>query len=480
MSSSLKNNILYSYIYQLLIIILPLITAPYVSRVLGPNGVGEYAYYYSIAQYFLLFVMMGIVNYGSRAVSISISNNSKQETKRIVSEIYLIQISLFIVISITYLILNYLSSKNPTLSTIMYLVILSGGIDISWLYFGLEKFKTTVTRNLIIKILSFILIFCIVKNKDDINNYALIITLSTLLSQLYLWLKLPIKINLLKSHFKIIHLKKIIILFIPVLAYSIYKIMDKIMLGNLSSLYELGLFDNSEKISFLPLGFITAVGTVMMPRMSKVFHEKNNEKINQYLDISFKLITYLSLAISLGLMCISQILAPVFFGKAFTDCAMIIGVLSLSIPFISWANIIRTQHLMPQMKDKIYVISSIYGAIINFSFNLYLIPKYGAIGAGYSTILAEFSVFLYMAVKTNQELHFFKRILNERLFLLAIIGMSIIIYGISSTLNPNLSSLISIILIGTVLFGIVILYFILKDPMLSSKIRSIGVLNKQK
>lgn len=471
MSTTLKSNILYSYIYQLLLIILPLITAPYISRILGPDGIGEYAYYYSITQYFLLFVMMGIVNYGSREISLSMSNNIN-DTKKTTSEIYLIQFLLLIIISIIYLFFIIFVSKNITLSIIFYLILLSGGIDISWLYFGLEKFKVTITRNLIIKALSLILIFCFVKSKSDITTYALIISLSTLLSQLYLWVKLPIKINIFKQKIKISHINNILILFIPVLAYSIYKIMDKIMLGYMSSIYELGLFDNSEKISFLPIGFITAIGTVLIPRMSKIFKENNTKIIEDYINTSFKIITYMSISISLGLICISRILAPVFFGKAFSQCSTIIIILATCIPFIAWANIIRTQYLIPKLKNKIYVVSSICGAIMNFVFNLYFIPKWGAIGAGYSTILAEITVFLYMSIKTNNNLYIFKRILREKCFIIIILITSILIYYISTALPINIISLVTVIAIGIVLYGIIIAFFIMKESnIISNKIR---------
>ena len=398
-----NKNFLYNVIYQLLIYIFPLITVSYISRVLGATNIGIYSYTYSIVSCFMLVALLGINNYGNRAISRV--RDDKDTMSYTFFSIYFLQIILSIVILIIYLIyILCFCTEYKLIFLLQIFHLISTVFDINWFYFGLEKFKLTVTRNLIIKIISTILIFIFVKEKGDLWIYTIIMSGSILLSQLYLISQLPKYIIFKKVRLKDIfkNLKGCIILFIPVLAYGIYRILDKTMLGRFS-VTELGYFENAEKIINIPLAIITALGTVMLPHMSYVMKNKSDEYKKKIYD-SMKLALLLATTMAIGLILISEDAATIIFGQGYYDSGIIMKLLSITIIASAWANVIRTQYLIPIGRDSVYIFSTIGGAIINFIINLILIPRLGAYGACVGTICAEWFVTIYQSIMTRKEL----------------------------------------------------------------------------
>jgi len=457
--NSVKKNFLYSVAYQMLVLIVPLITTPYISRVIGAEGVGIYTYTYSIVYYFTLIAMMGINNYGNRTIA-KVRDNKEKMADTFIS-IYTLQFIMSVIMIFIYLIyVLFLTNEYRWMHTIQMIYMISVIFDINWLYFGLEKFKITVTRNVIIKVISTIFIFIFVKERTDLWKYTVIMATSTLITQLYLWTILKKNVNINKENIQknyknaLKHLKPTLILFIPVIAVSLYKIMDKIMLGQLSSMTEVGLYENSEKIVNIPLGLINALGTIMLPRMSNIIANGKKEEMHQYINKSIEFVMFLSCAIAFGIMTIGPEFAPLFFGEEFMESGKLISYLAVTTIFISWANVIRTQYLIPMEKDKIYICSVIFGAIFNFNFNMILIPRFNALGAVISTILAEFTVMAMQTIAVRKELPIKKYILKSIKFIIS----AIIMYVVLFTLEKMLKNIISgwTLIIFEVILGIII------------------------
>ena len=246
---TVQKNFLYNVVYQILVILLPLITAPYISRTLGATAVGIYSYTNSVAYYFLMAAMLGISNHGNRSVAGTRDNQKK--LNHIFSSIYSLQFLTFTVVIVGYVIYIFLFCKdNKVIATLQIFYVLSGLFDVSWLFFGLEKFKLTVTRNSLIKLGTVLCMFIFVHTPDDLWKYTLIMSVGTLFGQIYLWAYVNKYVKFEKVRVKDIfeNVKPVLILFVPVLAYSIYKMMDKIMLGNMSTYAEVGYYQNAEKI----------------------------------------------------------------------------------------------------------------------------------------------------------------------------------------------------------------------------------------
>lgn len=452
---SLQKNFLYNVLYQILLVILPLITAPYISRTLGATAVGVYSYTYSVAYYFLLVAMLGIGNHGNR--SVAAVRDDREKLNKTFSSIYSLQVMTFSIALLAYAFYLVLFVKDNRLIVLLQLIYVTSGLfDIGWLFFGLEQFKLTVARNTLIKISTVVLMFVFVHKPSDLWKYTLIMSVGTLFSQAYLWLYVKKYVSFKKCSVKEItsNIKPVLILFIPVLAYSIYKVMDKIMLGNMSSYDQVGFYNNAEKIINIPMGIITALGTVMLPRMSNIIANGDKKRVDDYIRISAKFVTLLSSAIAFGLMGVSSVLAPVFFGDEFIACGEIIRLLSVTVFFIAWANVIRTQYLIPNKRDSIYLTSTMVGAILNFIINWMLIPKYQANGAAFGTIVAEFSVMLVQMVAVKNELPMRKYIMSYSPILIIGLIMAVLVDRIGIKLGVSISTLAIQILVGGFFFCI--------------------------
>lgn len=403
-----NKNFLYNIIYQLLTFFVPLITVPYVSRVLGAENVGIYSYTYSIVYIFMLSGMLGINNYGSR--TIARVRDDKDELSRTFFSIYFLQLMINIIALVLYSIyVLVFANSYKNVYFIQTIFLISICFDINWFFFGLEKFKITVTRNLIIKILSVILVFIFVKDKGDLNVYTFIMSFSSLLSQIFLIIILPKYVKLKKVKFKEIfsHFKEILYLFIPVLSFSIYKVMDKTMIGLFSSVTQVAYYEYAEKLMNIPTAVISALGTVMLPHMSYIM-QNDKEKCKKTIFDSMKLVSKLSTIMCFGLILISSDAVKVLFGSEFEASSSILILLSTTILASSWANVIRTQFLIPLKKDKVYIRSTFVAAIVNLFLNIILIRKYAAVGACIGTIVSEFVVMLYQLFSTKNDLEYKK------------------------------------------------------------------------
>lgn len=451
--SSLKKNLAYNVAYQILVIILPLITAPYVSRVLGADGLGTYSYIFSIVTYFGLFGMLGIANHGNR--SVALVRDNRQKVSEAFSNTYIIQLCTTVIALLLYFLFIYCwFSGDKTIAYIESIIVLSYVLDITWFFFGLEQFAVTVTRNAIIKIATVVAIFIFVRSREDLWIYALIMSCGMLFSQIYLWLRIRKYADFCKPSWSQVksNIKPVLMLFIPAIAYSIYKLLDKVMLGAMSSMSQVGLFDNAEKIINIPSSLITAFGTVMMPRITVLLGTGDEHRISYLNKISVRYFTLLVVGAAFGLAGICNVLAPVYFGSEFVGSAPIIAGLGFSLIFVTWANVIRTQYLIPNKLDKPYVISSVIGALANLAVNIILIPKFAGIGAMIGTIIAEFTVFFVQLILVCRSFPM-SQYLQPVLFLFPIgMIMFAVVYWIGAYMGNTIITLIIQILVGGFLY----------------------------
>ena len=403
--SNVKKNFIYSIIQNIIISILPIITAPYVSRVLLADNIGIYSYTRTVAYCFSLISMIGINNYGNR--TIAKVRDDKEKLSKTFFEIYLVQIicsSLSILFYILYL--AFFVTNYQQIAFIQSIYLLSYFFSIEWFFQGLEKFKISSLVSIISKIMSTIFIFVFVKNPDDLWIYVLIVASFSFIEKALLILFLNKEIFLVKIKFSDIkkHIKPCLILFIPVISVGIYKQMDKLMLGILSSVTEVGYYEQAEKIISIPGTIITTFGLVMLPKISYLIEKNNKELISHYTKKVVTFTMFCIFPVVFGLIAISNDLIIVFLGNDFIKVATLINWLSGSMLFISFASVIRRQYLLPFEKDKIFIQSVMAGAIFNFLLNLVLIPKYSSVGTCISTLLAEFLVMLIQTMYAKKAL----------------------------------------------------------------------------
>ncbi|MGY3778707.1 oligosaccharide flippase family protein [Isobaculum melis] len=460
------KNYLYNTSYQLLSIILPIVTIPYISRVLGPSGTGLNTYTQSIVQYFVLFGMLGVNYYGNR--EIASSNNEKEKVSKKFFEIYILQmltcLLAFVLYAVFVLFLNY----NSSLMFIQSIYIISAFFDISWFFLGLEKFGGVVIRNTFVKIIGTILMFLFVKNENDVYLYAFIIAISTLIGQLVMWLSL--KGYLVKVKFTVLlkeisirksfnnHFKGMLLLFIPQIAIQVFNIMDKILLGYHSGSADVAYYDGAYKVTRIALTLLTSLGTVMLPRMSKEIAAGNTKKVLEYLKKSLDFVLFFSIPLMAGLILIPPKFVPWFFGDGYQQVELLMPIISVIVLFIAVNNVIGVQYMIPSRMNKEYTISVVTGAVVDIIFNIIFvfILDLNAVGAAISLVIAEFSVVLVQMFYAKKIL---KQIISSETikYIIASIIMFIFVNFVTTTMSAHIGATLIQALLGILVYGFVLI-----------------------
>ncbi|PGR03778.1 flippase [Priestia megaterium] len=456
---SIAKNYIYNVIYQIVTLIIPLITVPYISRVLGSNGVGVNAYTNSIIQYFILFGTIGISLYGNRAIAYV--RDDKDELSRTFWGIFILKMITSIVAYSIFSLFLQATNTYQFIFLVQSILILAAAIDISWLYMGLEDFKKTVIRNLIVRILGVVCIFIFVHSASDLWKYVLILALSQFLGQLTLFVYLPKTVKKVKIKWSDIkkHFMPSIYLFIPQIAIQIYVVLNKTMLGYFSNTNEVGFFDSSEKIIKMVLAVVTAMGIVMLPRISNTFARGDMDKVKDYLYRSFDFASYLSIAMMFGMAGIASELTPWFFGPGFDRTGVVMTVISPIIVFIAWSNVLGQQYLMPVGKVKGYTVSVCIGAIINFIFNLALIKYYQSVGTAIATVVAELAVTAVQLYWVRKDIEIKKLITSLWKYFICGFAMYGIIRVIGQFMEVSYKTTIVQVIIGASTYFILLFIF---------------------
>lgn len=433
---SITKNYIYNMVYQVLILVLPLVTTPYLSRVLGAEGIGIYSYTYAIVTYFILFGSLGVAMYGQREIAYAQEN--VEERKRVFIEIVLFRFVTIFVSSIIYYFFFIRGEAYQIYYQILLLELIAAAFDISWFFQGMEEFKRTVTRNVLVRVCSVSAVFLFVKNKEDLALFTLIYSIGDLLGNLSLWLYLPkyIKGVKVKNINTFRHIWPIILLFIPQIANQIYKILDTTMIGNLvQDKAETGYYEQGQKVIRLLLTVVTSLGVVMVPRMASTFASGDKKQIQSYLKMSFRFVFFLAFPIMFGIVSISEAFVPVFFGAGYDKVVILINIISPILLLMGVANVLGTQYLLPTKHQKEYTISVAIGVVFNFIANYILITKYASIGASIATVLSELLVVIIQYQYMKKEVPFKELLSLAWKYFLAGILMFIVCFGIRYVLN---------------------------------------------
>ena len=269
---SIVRNYMYNLVYQILILILPLITTPYLSRVLGAEGIGIYGYTYSIVTYFVLFGSLGIALYGQREIAYVQDNPIKR--KKVFLELILFRFATLAVAILVYCFIFLRGGQYHQYYFILLIELIAAGFDISWFFQGIEEFKKTVFRNVLVRVVSVTLVFVIVKTAEDLWKYILIYSVADLLGNLLLWIYLPKylkggKVGKLNLR---IHMIPLLMLFIPQITTKVYNLLDTTMLGAIvPNKEETGYYEQAQKVIRLLITVVTSLGIVMIPRVANIY-----------------------------------------------------------------------------------------------------------------------------------------------------------------------------------------------------------------
>lgn len=398
---SITKNYILNTAYQILTLVTPLITAPYISRVLGADGVGVYSYTSSIVAMFGLFACLGTTTYGQRAMA-QIRDNEYERSKTF-WEIEILSVITTLVCSIAWIIFLISYPEYTLYFLILSFDLFANALDISWLYSGLEQFSYIVFRNVAVKFAGIALIFLLVREKSDLWIYIAILAVTKFLGNASMWVslkkfvtKVPIKNLNIKPH-----LKETFVYFIPTAASSIYTYLDKVMIGAFTdSTTENGYYEQANKIVKMAYTVVISLNTVMSSRMSYLFATHDDKEIRQKLEGALAFILDLSIPLTFGIAGISYNFVPWFFGDGYDKVAILMILASPLVIILSMHNFLSAQYLVPSGQRVRSTKGVITGAAVNFVCNLILIPRLQSVGAVIATLIAESSiciVYLYMS-----------------------------------------------------------------------------------
>lgn len=457
------RNYLYNVGYQVLAIIVPLITSAYVSRVLRPEGVGANAFTNSIIQYFILFASMGIGYYGNRQIAYVRDNRSKmaktfweiQIVKTIMTLVSIIAFEIFLIFYTRQF--DYMVAQSLNLVAVAF--------DISWFYEGVENFKVTVLKNSLVKIVSMIAIFLFIKGPYDVTLYIVVLALSTLLGNLTLWpdiyRDLPkVKIRSLNPW---IHFLPMVELFIPQIATQVYVQLNRTMLGVMVNETASGYYQYSDSLVKLILALVTATGTVMLPHVANAVSHGDMKKVNQMLYKSFDFVSAMAVPMMFGLAAISLTLAPKYYGPGYGPVGPAMMIESIVIIMIAWSNVLGVQYLLPIHHQKQFTISVTVGALINIVLNFPLIEIWGLDGAMWSTVLSESGVTLYQLIVIRGLLSYKELFKGTWKYLLSGLGMFLLVFWMNIHLKDSWLMMGLEVAVGVIIYTIMVI--ILRAPI---------------
>lgn len=454
------KNYFYNAMYQIFVLLVPLITIPYISRVLGPRGVGINTLTSSVTQYFVLLANLGLTMYGQREIAYQRQNRLK--LSKTFWEIEFLSIITATISMLAFLIFLKTTNQYHVFYLAQSFLIIASAADISWVFMGLENFKITVLRNFLFKIISIILIFTVVKSKNDLLEYILIISISALIGNISLWPYLRLYLKKIKFHDMnlIIHLKPAIALFIPQIAINIYSVLNKIMLGQLVSVESSGFFDSSDKIVRMVLTLLTALTTVMMPHVAHAYVNGQKKKINFYLMQSSYISLIVAVPMTFGLNAIAKDFVPLFFGNKFLPVIHVISIEAVAIIPIAIAGVLGVQYLIPLNRTNQYTKSIFIGAAVNILINFPLIHYFSASGAAIATVISESCVTLTQLFFVTKSINISKLFQDFGRILIASIFMFIAVKITGLFFDVSILKIVFQILIG--IFTYVIALFILR------------------
>ena len=398
MAKSIKKNFIYNIFLNVSKVIFFFFFSPYVSRVLVPDGVGLFNFANTYANWFALFAALGIPFYGIREIA-KIKDDKGKQT-RFVSEI----ISISTVSTLIFTLLMFLSlilvpqlNENYIIFLVASIVLYLTPLRIEWYYSGKEEFGYITIRSLLIKTISLILLFVLVKTKDDLLIYVALYAISIVTNDIWNYIKL-IRSGI-NPYFTLNfrhHIKPLLILFSSSIAIYIYAALDTLMLGFMTDYTEVGYYNCATHLSKALLPIVTSLSAVALPRITQFNKENRLEEINHLVRKSFSIAGFLSFPIAFGVICVAPVFVPLFFGEQFYGTILPLQIVILTTIIIGYNNLTGIQILLGIGMDKYFLYSILAGTITSFSLDLILIPFFGAVGAAISCVCAESMVLSFM------------------------------------------------------------------------------------
>ena len=464
---SLKKNIAISTLYQILIIILPLITAPYIARVLGPDQSGVYDYTNSIMTYFAMFAALGTASYGVREIA-RVRDDAAMRSK-LFWEIELMTVMTSTVCIIAWFIFIAITPQYKVIYLVLTMGLLSTMFDISWFFAGMEQFKYTVTKNAACKLIGVILMFLFVKKEEDLLLYIIIMISATMIGNLSMWLYVPRFVE--KVDFRTLtfrkHFHETLIYFVPTVATSIYTVLDRTLIGVITkNKAENGFYHYAMQIvNMMKALTFSSLNMVLGSRLSFLFAEKKYDEIKEKIADSTNYILFMGYGICFGVIGVAKRFVPVFLGPGYDRVATMLILMSPIVIIIGISNCLGSQYYTPAGYRKLSAKYIIIGAVVNLLLNLLLIPKYWGYGAITASLIAESVITILYMKNCNGYLRVETIIKDSWKKIIAGLVMLIVIRALNGIISSDILALLVEIAVGFTVYCAVIV--LLRDSFMT-------------
>lgn len=469
---SIKKNYIYNTFYQLLTIVIPFITSPYISRVFQADGVGIYSYTNAICTYFTLIAALGVTSYGQR--EIALHRDAPQKASKLFWEIEIMCVSTTVISLLLWTVLIFVSEDYSQYYVILTMTVFATAFDISWFWGGYEKYKLIVVRNTVIKLIGVVVLFVFVNDKSDLALYIALIAITGLLGNISMWTYLPkyiVKIDWKSLNLKR-HYKQTLVYFVPTIATSIYTVLDKAMIGWITNDdCQNGYYEQATKMINICKSLALSINTVVSSRMSFLFGKQKHNEIKSLLKTTMNFVLILSLPIVFGLVAIAKDFVPLFFGPGYDEVVILLCIMSSLIVIIALSNCLGALYFTPSGQRARSSKGIVAGAILNMIANSILIPFFAARGAAVGTVIAECAItiiYLYMA-KDYFKVSVIAKV-GWKPLVSSVIMFAVVYFAGDFISHPFVTILIQLIL-GAIIY--VLCLFVLKDEFICKNSKKI-------
>lgn len=470
--SKIKKNAVYNVALALSQVLFPLITFPYIARVLAPNGLGAVSFVDNYTQYFTLVAAMGIPIYGIR--EIAKTRDSLTLRSRIFSELMVIHVLLTSILALAYIV-SYLFVPLLQKYTPMFwsgtMLLLSSAFVVEWCYQGLEKFAFITKRTIVLRIAAILAIFVFVKEPEDAGIYYAIncttVLVSAVVNQLYLRKDVPFTFRGLRLTR---HFKPLLYISSTAMVSSVYTLLDSVLLGFYTNPQEVGFYTTSVKISKLAIMVLSAISAVLVPSLSKSFYESRIHDTQRLLSKSFDYTSLIGVPLCIGLITTAEPLILVFSGSAFTPAILSLRILAPTVLLVGVSYIFGMQILNPSGSESLFFKATLIGMLVSICFNVLLIPQLHHIGTAISNLIVETIVMALLVKYSRSCINFKPAWVNvTRSFVAALPFFVIASLAHYFKLTPIIALLLNM-LVGA-FFYITIQYFVWKNYLLTDLFR---------
>ena len=481
----LKANFIYNFISQILTLLIPLITTPYLARVLHETGNGQISYASSIITYFTLFATLGFDTYGQR--QIAACQNDKEKKSQIFWGICVLKTSCTLIAYAVLCAILFTVGFGETYDRLILLLsiqVIAIPFDIQFLFRGDEDFRSIAIRTIIMRLIGLVCIFAFVKDESDTWVYALCLSVSTVASNLIMWPSLIKRVQKVKLSWKMLthHIKPSLLIFLPMVAVTLYSVFDKTMIGLLAENpdYENGCYEQAYKINSVALLLVTIISPVMMSRNAHDYQNGDIDSVKRHLQFASNYVWMMGVPLIVGFVVLSENLRSWYLGDGYAEVPLLLIIMSVRFVSSGFSEIFGTQLFLAIGKEKYQTIATAIAAVVNLSLNYFLIQIWGAVGAAIATAICEVAVAAILAILAYRMhiISFRKIIFCSWKYIVAAAVMFVPIFFMQRALGSAIWTFFVIMIVGVITYAAMLL--LLRDRFFLSQSKNFLAMLKEK